>query len=253
MMKRMIMGMLVAGILAGGVASAATVSVPTSYGVGADNMIQNDNQSSSTGPTAVSGSSSQMEVRNYDPGTGTALRMKISVMKFDLSGITDPAVENAVLRMYTRTTAGGSTTCNLSVYALTADTLDSWLESNLSYSSSGWMLDAPLGSYAVDTTKMALAGGFVISNPKSTNGPWDTDPAVCPLDDIINRELSTGNQILTLMVLMTNPHTSADAFFYTKENTSSMPAPALVFDTVPEPATLAILALGGLLLRRRLV
>jgi hypothetical protein len=248
------MGALVAGILAGGVASAAQVTITTAMGVGADNMIQNDNQSSSTGPTAVSGTSSQMEVRYYWPSTSTANRLKMAVLKFDLSSVTDLAVEGAKLSMATRTTAGGTTTAVLAVRALVDDTADGWLTSNMSFSTMPG-ISAPdgFGTYVIDENVLALAGSWTISNPRSSNGPWETDPTLCDLDSIINRELgATGNKILTLLVLMPDKAASADVFFYTKENTSSMPAPSLIFNTIPEPATLAILGLGGLLLRRRL-
>jgi hypothetical protein len=253
MMNRVIIGAIMATVLLGGVASASLVTVTTATnGTGGDAMIQNDTQS---GPTVTSGTGGSMESRDYytvsTAGVVTS-RMKMDFMKFDLSGITDPAVSGTTLSMATRTSASKTGNYSLSVYALVDNTLDGWTESTLCYNNAPGMLASALGSFSIDSTKLTLVGNYTFSNPNSSSGPYVSNTTSLPLDSFINAELATGNKMLTLLIVEPVQQTTQDVYFYTKENTSSMIAPTLTMNTVPEPMTLAVLGLGGLFIRRKL-
>jgi opacity protein-like surface antigen len=252
MMKRVLVGAIVATMLVGGVASAAMVTVTTATnGGGADGAIQNDTQN---GPTVTSGTGASMESRNYyvtsTAGVVTS-RVKLDYLRFDLTSLSGIA-SGATLSMQTRTSASKAGTYNLSVYALIDDTLDGYTESALCYSNAPGMLAAPVGFFSVDATKLTLVGTYTFTNPNASSGPFVSTTAALPLDSFINAELATGNKMLTLVILEPVRQSTQDVYFYTKENTSGMIAPTLTFDNVPEPMTLAILGLGGLLIRRRI-
>jgi hypothetical protein len=247
MMKRVLIGAIMATVLLGGVASASLVTVTTATnGAGADAAIQND---SANGPTATSATGGSMESRNFTSGTTT--RLKIDYLRFDLSGITDPEVSGATLSMQTRTSASKTGNYSLSVYALVDNTLDGWTENTLCYNNAPGMLAAAIGTYSMDSAKLTLVGNYTFTNPNTSSGPFVSNTTSLPLDSFINAELATGNKILTLVILEPLNQTTQDVYFYTKENSQGMIAPTLTMNT-PEPMTLAVLGLGGLFIRRKL-
>lgn len=247
MMKRVIICAIVATVLLGGVASAATVTVSTRTGSGADAYVSND---SNKGPTSNLGTGSSFEVRSYDTGTGTT-RVKIGFFKFDLTGLTGTS-SGATLSLQMKSNTVTSSNSNCTIYAMTDDTKDGWADAGFSFNNAPAVSGA-LGTYVLDTGITTALGTFTVAFPKpAADTVIVSDPLALNLDSAINRELSTGNQLLTLLMIMTPTSASSnDLYFYTKEAATTYTAPTLTFNNVPEPMTMAILGLGGLLLRRK--
>jgi hypothetical protein len=117
MMKRVIIGAIVATVVLGGVASASLVTVTTS----ADGNAQND---ISKGPTTLGGSGTSFQIRSYDNGSGTT-RTKLGYLKFDLSSFSNSSSDATLTMSFkTNTTVIASGGVAFNIYAMTDDTLD---------------------------------------------------------------------------------------------------------------------------------
>jgi hypothetical protein len=247
MMKRVFIGAIMATVVLGGVASASLVTVTTATGSGADGGIQND---MSKGPTTLGGTSTAPEIRSYDTGTGT-YRTKLGILRFDLTSLSGGA-SGATLTMQFKnnTTVVASGGVTLSVYAMTDDTLDGWAESTLCFNTAPAVSGA-LNSYVLDPTKTTLLG--TIFNATEPTTAFTSSTTALAMDSYINTELATGNKMLTLYLVMTpTGNNSNDLYIFNKEiGGTTYTFPTLSFDNVPEPMTLAILGLGGLIIRRK--
>jgi hypothetical protein len=233
--------------------SQAAIDVTTAFGSGADGYIQND---VSKGPTVTAGMTYNrgMEMRNYVSGTAT--RMKMLYLRFDISAVPAGDLLGAILSL----NVNNQNSCSIfaetwDVYGLIDETGDSWVESTTSYSTAPGLLPADLGSYAFDATKMVKLGIMSVDNLKSTSalptqGLKVSNTIDLNLDSFITADT---NKLLTFAIINTNIcSANGDVWFTSKDSTAQYligPLPTLTF--VPEPTSMLLLGLGSLLVARR--
>jgi hypothetical protein len=238
MMKRMIC-FVVASVLVGGVASAG-LSITTADGSGADTYVANDSQ---RGPNSNFGTSG-LNVRVYN-----TVRIQVPYIKFDLSGATGD-LTGATLQICL---TGANRARTWTIYGLNDNaTDDAWGESTITYNNAPGMLAATLGTLSLDTTKLTQLGTLAVPASVTAPGTLVTSAtATLNLDSFLAADT---NKLVTLVIVAGND-SSGTWYIGNKESTTvGVTAPTLLLPNataVPEPATLAILGLGGLLAARR--
>ena len=174
--------------------------------------------------------------------------MKIGYLRFDLSGISGD-MSGATLGLYL---TWGKRDRTLSVYGLTNESLDNWDEMTISYNNAPGMVanpPTPLGQYAInaDLTKVA-------DLPVTTAVGLHESNVSALMDAFL---ANNTNNVVTFAVIYetTSNDTNPDWWFATKESVAANPlsmAPTLTLpNAIPEPATLALLGLGSVVLLRR--
>lgn len=238
----------------------ASMYIATDTGTGgADTYLGND---SSTGPATTHGAETRIRVRNDQlvisgTVTTTPLRERIGYLRFDLTGAeTEIAgdISGSKLILDATYLRGGAKTWN--VYGINdnqspyGSLLDSWPEATLSYTTAiGYgMLSAALGNYRLDpNVGMTLLGTITspaLPSPVVYPIRFWSNPAVLNLADFL--KLDTDK--LVTLVIISVANNNCEHEFASKEHATAL-APTLWL--VPEPATIALLGLGGLVLFRR--
>jgi hypothetical protein len=225
-------------------ASAAMV-VPTSFGIGADTMLQNDSQDAGTGPDVIRGAIDFMKFRFV-----TNSRVKIPYMRFDLSGIRGDR-SGATLSLQTIFNNGNRVRA-LDVYGLIDnDTNDAWSEATTSYSNAPGFIyvdpdpvtagNQPSNNITIDPTEMVFLG--TITTPGGL-GVMTSTTAALNLDSFL---ASDTNKLVTLAFTRSVSDSNVDFNFATKENaTAGILFPTLTLPNaleVPEPASAIMLFL----------
>ncbi len=235
-------------VAAAGVSSALVIT--TENGNGADAYIGNDSQVSSTSTSGTSAA----ELRSRYNGGGS--RFQCTYLRFDLSDLTNPNFVGAILQLEA-TYIKSSTGRRLDVYGLIDESLDNWTESTLCYQNAPGMLQPAsgwnTGDYLLDGAKLVWLG-FLMT--PGTGGQTPTYPIpfssnTTDLGTLFSNFLASDTNELVTLVIINSTGTSSincEDRFASKEH-ATLTAPALVL--VPEPMTLALAGLGGLIALRR--
>ncbi len=225
--------------------------ITTEYGSGADTYIGNDTQVRSTSTAGASAA----ELRSRYNGGGS--RFQCTYLRFDLSEVSSQTFVGALLQMEA-TYIKSSTGRRLDVYGLVDESLDNWTESALCYQNAPGMLQPESGwdsgNYLLDENKLVWLG--FLTTP-GTGGGTPTYPIpfssnTTDLGMLFSNFLASDTNKLVTLVIINSTGTSSincEDKFASKEH-ATYAAPALVL--IPEPATLVLAGLGGLIsLRRR--
>jgi len=225
--------------------------ITTEYGSGADTYIGNDTQVRSTSTAGASAA----ELRSRYNGGG--YRFQCTYLRFDLSEVSSQTFVGALLQMEA-TYIKSSTGRRLDVYGLVDESLDNWTESALCYQNAPGMLQPESGwdsgNYLLDENKLVWLG--FLTTP-GTGGGTPTYPIpfssnTTDLGMLFSNFLASDTNKLVTLVIINSTGTSSincEDKFASKEH-ATYAAPALVL--IPEPATLVLAGLGGLIsLRRR--
>jgi hypothetical protein len=242
------------------------ISITTAYGNGADTELVND-----TGPGSgnLYGSSATMEQRNYD-----ATRQRIAYLRFDLSGVNTSVSGWAAGATLTFDVVTDNRNRTWSLFGVSDSAgNNNWDESTLNYNSASGFSSAAAGYYTLNTSDLyngntpttleANSSGYALGSINVTGAGIFTTTATAGAGSAttVNLEsfLNTDTDGLVTLFFLKGTDSAMDAYIATKENTTT----GVVFPTlnlpnataVPEPSTLAMLGLGGLLgfcgLRRR--
>lgn len=241
----------VALLMLGACASAAVINVA------ADSYVTGYGGSTGTNRSATNyGADTALKTRF---NTGASAWTRKIYLRFDLSSITAPTIETAVLELYnTRTT---TTTLKLSVYGLVESAtgygsgrLDEfWAEGNKNGSagSAGEITYANAPGNVSDIGSNALDSSYVVHllNYSKSHNLGDTVKLTSQaMIDFLNADT---NNMVTFIILYNDTQTTEYSFASKEASTGH--APRLDITTIPEPATMTVLLLGacGALLRRR--
>jgi hypothetical protein len=215
------------------VGAQAVMVTSTEDGNGADAYLANDSQQ---GPDT--NTSAEVRMRAFRQLADT--RSKTGYIRFDLTGAAEPDLADSYLTFEATYLKGGAK--GVDVYGLIDGDGDSWDESTITYNTAPGMLPATLGNYALDLAAVTLLG--TIATP-AAGDPYpvrfSSNPTDLPLADFLGADT---NNLVTFIFIGTNN----EGEIASKEHETFM-APTLT--VVPEPATLALLGLGSLVLRRR--
>ena len=207
--------------------------VSTEDGNGADTYLTNDSQQ---GPDT--NTSAEVRMRAFRQLADT--RSKTAYIRFDLTGAAETDLSDSYLTFEATYLKGGAKVVN--VYGLMDGDGDSWDESTITYNTAPGILPATLGNCAPDLSMVTLLG--TISTP-AAGDPYpvrfSSNPTDLPLADFLAADT---NKLVTFIFIGTNN----EGEIASKEHETFM-APTLTM--VPEPATLALLGLGGVVLLRR--
>ena len=205
----------------------------TAVGNGADTGLENDGQSGSHGPDSVHGTDTALDVRNYE-----AVRQKFICIRFDITGIAGD-LSGATLSL---TVNISNRSRNWLVYGLVDESLDNWDEATTSYSSAPGILSAPLGSFALDETKLQLLGTLGVLENTPTRETPNVYTSVTTELDLTSFLQSDTNKLVTFVIINENSDSNASYYVATKEGdpaaapTLTLPNAALSAATNPNPA-----------------
>lgn len=246
------LAVLVVLILLG--APTQALYVTTADGNGADGWISNDNQSSSYHSDTVHNTTG-MQVRYNGGGS----RFRAAFLRFDISGVTEEFPDTAALTLGQTFAKGAART--IQIYGLVdGDAGEAWDDTTLSYINAPGFIDTapnPMdsGYFAIDS-RLVLLGDFVIPAAPAgtpTSGATLTIPRMissssllCPLADFLNAD-TNGLVTLVLINATGTSGTNSENRFASEEDSKRWAIPALI----PEPATMLMLGLGGLLAIRK--
>lgn len=246
-MKKKVVFVAALLVLMLGTVSQAVSVVNTSVGNGADTFVGNDSKCSST---STHGSATQLESRYNGGGS----RFRCTFLRFDISGVTEDFTDSVL--MFDATYIKSSTGRQLDVYGLVDEDLDSWVESTTNYQTAPGMLQPAsgwdTGDYLLDDTKLEHLG-FLMT--PGTGGGTPTYPIrfwsnTTDLGTAFSDFLESDENGLVTLVLINETGTSSvncEDRIASKEYGGYVP-PTLV---TPEPATMLLLGVGGLLAIRR--
>jgi hypothetical protein len=225
-----------------GTAGAAMI-VPTSFGTGADTMLQNDSQDAGTGPDVVRGNINSMTFR-YLAGS----RVKIPYFRFDLSGIRGDRSDATMSLQLTFN--NGNRSRALDVYGLIdSDPDDTWGEGSTSYSNAPGFIyvdpdpvtagNQPSNNFTIDPAEMVFLG--TITTPAGV-GVFSSTTAALNLDAFLAAD---SNKLVTFALVRSVSDSNVNYNFATKENVT----PNTLFPTltlphaleIPEPASIMLL------------
>ncbi|HOM61077.1 MAG TPA: DNRLRE domain-containing protein [Anaerohalosphaeraceae bacterium] len=225
--------------------------ITTEYGNGADTYIGNDTQVRSTSTAGASAT----ELRSRYNGGGS--RFQCTYLRFDLSDVPSETTFVGAFLQLEATYIKSSTGRRLDVYGLVDESLDNWTESALCYQNAPGMLQPASGwdsgDYLLDESKLVWLG--FLTTPGTGGGtptyPMPFSSNTTDLGTLFSKFLASDTNKLVTLVIINSTGTSSincEDKFASKEH-ATYAAPALV---IPEPATLVLAGLGGLIsLRRR--
>jgi hypothetical protein len=211
--------------------------------------LTNDTQDNGTGPDVNRGTTTGLLMR-----VNGSSRAKAPYIRFDLTGITD---RTSASLSFDFTSNTGNRVRSISVYGLNdGNAGENWGETSVTYATAAGVLytdpdpatagNQPSNTIAIDPATTTLLGTF--STPAGLGAATFSSAA---LDAFLAAD--TNNSVTFILVAPTDAN--ADFTIASKEATGTgIFAPTLtVGAAVPEPASLGILALGGvaLLARRR--
>lgn len=230
--------------------AAQALIITTADGNGADAWISNDGQSSSYWADKVHNTTG-MHVRYNGGGS----RFRAALLRFDISSIVEPIAANAQLQLGQTYTKGSDKV--IDVYGLVdGHAGEAWDDTTLCYNNAPGFVTPDqgnnLGWYAIDSSLVWL-GTFIIPGTGSSGATITppktllTDPTSLPLADFLNADT---NGLVTLVLINAQGTTSNNSENrFASEEDANGGFPALVL--VPEPMSMLLLGLGGLLIRRR--
>ncbi|HSV27106.1 MAG TPA: DNRLRE domain-containing protein [Sedimentisphaerales bacterium] len=241
MMKRTVIGAVVLSFLVGSQAMAMVV-VSTEFGQGADTWIIND--PCNGGANANWGTRTTMSYRWLVDS-----RFRTAYFRLDLSGAAGN-LTGAILQL-DLTFNNGSRARTLNVYGLVDGAADFWDEATITYNNApGFLPTNPInnGNWIFDTDparSLTLLGQIAVP---AAAGVMSSTTAALNLDSFL---AANTNSLVTFVIMPGTSDTNVMYDWATKEHATAM-APTLVLPhAIPEPATMAILGLGSLVLLRR--
>jgi hypothetical protein len=253
--KTVLTAVVLLGLFGAAVAQAA-INISTAFGNGADAYVGNSSDEKSTTNYGTSG---KLRARTLTTATvDTGNRFKCTFLRFDISQEAGGDFTGTTLSMSAILLKGSAKTMN--VYGLTDETLDSWIESGtggITYANAPGMLTPTtggvagtggndIGQYAIDPTKLSLLGTITapaLPSPVTYPIVFTSDLTKLSLGSFLNADT---NHLVTLVLIAQG---NSEAEFASRNNTTA----GIMFPTLttPEPATMLLLGLGGLLLRKR--
>lgn len=222
-------------------AARAEMIIATADGSGADTFIGND---SNKGPNNNYGSSGTMDIRDYEN-----VRAHIGYVRFDIRGVKGGSLAGARLQLFI-TSAQNSKSWN--IYGLkNNDADDAWPEMAITYNTAPGMLPAPLGTYAVDETKLTWLGTLFV--PAGSNYWATSSTASLNLDSFLAADT---NGLVTLVLIGPSDRSGTQFYAAAKEGVA---APVLILPyasgipaaDMPDPNGSEIISAGEIFLSWR--
>lgn len=232
MIWRILLAAVVLVALSGVGAQAVTV-ITTADGNGADTYLANDGQ---MGPDTTHGTETKIRACRQLADT----RCRIGYIRFDLTGVSEPDMTGSYLTFDARYLKGSAK--SVDVYGLIEGNGDNWDESTITYNTAPGMAAATLGNYALDMAKVILLG--TLTTPAAGDPypvQFSSDPMDLPLGAFLGADT---DDLVTFFFIGGNNETE----LVPREHGDWAP-PTLTI--IPEPASLALLGLGSVVLLRR--